>query len=154
MTVGLMLHLFSPNVGITPEMFARNTPNFLDLIVALASGVAGAYAMGRAHLVSAIPGVAIAAALVPPIATSGLSLAMGHWELFGGSLLLFATNIIAIILGTAITFWAIGINSRDAKKKVDGSQRQALMWPRYVFLGLVIISLILATEMHFYNPVN
>jgi uncharacterized hydrophobic protein (TIGR00271 family) len=152
--VGLMLRLFSPNVGFTPEMFARGAPNFLDLVVALASGVAGAYAMGRAHLVSAIPGVAIAAALVPPIATSGLSLSMGNWKLCGGSLLLFATNIIAIVLGTAITFWGIGINSRDEKKKAEGSQRPPLMWPRYVFLGLVILSLILATEMHYYNPVN
>ena len=102
---GLMLTLLSPGVEISPEMYARGAPNLLDLVVALASGVAGAYAMGRPNLISALPGVAIAAALVPPIATAGLALTMGAPGLCGGATLLFLVNIIAIVLGTAITFW-------------------------------------------------
>ena len=150
--VGALLHLFAPGVSITSEMYSRGAPNLLDLIVALASGVAAAYAMGRPNLISALPGVAIAAALVPPIATSGLSLAMGDFRLFGGSLLLFGTNVVAIILGTAITFWAVGINNR-----VTGSgeeSRKSSQWPRYVFLALVVLSFVLAIEMRFYSPVD
>ena len=152
--VGLMLHLFAPAVAITSEMYDRGSPNLLDLIVALASGVAAAYAMGRPNLISALPGVAIAAALVPPIATSGLSLAMGDFRLFGGSLLLFATNIVAIILGTAITFWAVGINNRVTKSESGEKVRAPLQWPRYLFLGLVVLSFVLAAEMSIYNPLS
>ncbi len=151
--VGLLLHVFAPGLPITAQMYDRGSPNLLDLIVALASGIAGAYAMGRPNLISAIPGVAIAAALVPPIATSGLSLAMGDLTLAGGSLLLFGTNIVAIVLGTAITFWAVGISSRTAKTE-SGEQRALLQWPRYWFFAIVILSFFLAAEMSIYNPLD
>jgi uncharacterized hydrophobic protein (TIGR00271 family) len=151
--VGLLLHVFAPGLPITGQMYDRGSPNLLDLIVALASGIAGAYAMGRPNLISAIPGVAIAAALVPPIATSGLSLAMGDLTLAGGSLLLFGTNIVAIVLGTAITFWAVGISSRTAKTE-SGEQRALLRWPRYCFIAIVVLSFFLAAEMTIYNPLD
>lgn len=147
LVTGAMLRLFSPEFAITSEMGDRGWPNVLDLVVALASGIAGAYAMGRPNLVSAIPGVAIAAALVPPIATSGLALAMGDPTLAGGAALLFFTNIVAIVLGTAITFWAVGISSRVSKDR-----RSAQAWPRYLFLAFVVLSLMLAMEMYFYPP--
>ena len=127
-------------------MLARDLPNFIDLIVALASGVAAAYAMGRPHLVSALPGVAIAAALVPPIATAGLAVPLGSWTLAGGASLLFFTNVIAIVLGTAITFWAVGISTY-----VDTKHGQKVRnWPRYWFAGFVVISCLLAAEMTYF----
>ena len=61
---------------VPSEMESRGSPSFLDLIVALASGMAGAYALSRPKMVSALPGVAIAAALVPPIATSAMAFAI------------------------------------------------------------------------------
>ena len=151
---GLLLRFIAPGLGITAEMSSRGSPNLLDLIVALASGIAAAYAMGRPNLISALPGVAIAAALVPPIATSGLSLALGDLRLFGGSLVLFATNIVAIVLGTAITFWAVGINERSANSDLDKGSRRPSKWPRYGFIGLVILSFFLAAEVNIYNPLD
>ncbi len=127
-----------------PELQARNNPNFLDLVVALVSGIAGAYAWGRPNLVSALPGVAIAAALVPPIATSGIALSCMSFQLSLGSLLLFLTNIVTIILGCTIVFWAVGIDSRKKSKKDDRKERS---WPRYWLLGFVLLSLILASVM-------
>lgn len=148
--VGLLLSLFSPHLPISQEMRDRCYPNLLDLVVALASGVAGAYAIGRPNLNSAIPGVAIAAALVPPIATSGQALTRGSFWLAGGASLLFFTNIVAIVLGTAITFWAVGISTR-----VDPTaERPPLVWPRYWFYGFVIISFLLAAGMSIVNPVD
>ena len=143
--LGLLLSIFSSGTPISPEMYARGAPNLLDLFVALASGVAGAYAMGRPNLISALPGVAIAAALVPPIATAGLALTMGDFVLSGGATLLFFVNIIAIVLGTAITFWCVGISTREK------GERPAQNWPRYWFLGFVIMSFLLAAIMT-YNP--
>jgi len=69
--LGLMARYFTDVTEHLPdEMKSRGSPGVLDLVIAFASGVAAAYAMGRPNLVSALPGVAIAAALVPPIATS------------------------------------------------------------------------------------
>jgi len=148
--LGLLVTLLS-SLGISPEMASRDTPSLVDLFVALFSGVAGAYAMSRQNLLSALPGVAIAAALVPPIATSGMSLTMGDFVLSGGAALLFFTNIVAIVLGTAVTFWAVGINTRLVKSSADGRMRAPRMWPRYWFIGFVLLSLLLAFEMQFYS---
>ena len=145
-SIGLMLRLLAPGLEISNEMANRGSPNFLDLVVALASGVAAAYAMGRPNLISALPGVAIAAALVPPIATSGLALTMGDLALAGGASLLFFTNIVAIVLGTAITFWSVGISTRISEG------RPAQIWPRYWLIGFVILSILLTLEMWNFNP--
>ena len=148
--LGLLVTLFS-TIGISPQMASRDTPSLLDLFVALFSGVAGAYAMSRPNLISALPGVAIAAALVPPIATSGMALTMGDFVLSGGAALLFFTNIVAIVLGTAVTFWAVGINTRLVKSADGDGMRSPRMWPRYWFIGFMILSLLLAAEMQFYS---
>ena len=145
-SIGLMLRLFAPGLEISGQMADRGSPNFLDLVVALASGVAAAYAMGRPNLISALPGVAIAAALVPPVATSGLALTMGDLTLAGGASLLFFTNIVAIVLGTVITFWCVGISTRITEG------RPAQIWPRYWLIGFVILSILLTLEMWNFNP--
>lgn len=93
----------------TPEMLGRGWPGLLDLFVAFVSGLAAAYANSRPGLVAALPGVAIAAALVPPIATSGLALAAGDLRLAYGAFLLFFTNMVAIVLASAWSLWAVGV---------------------------------------------
>lgn len=138
--------------SIPAEMLSRGQPNFLDLLVAFVSGIAGAYAMGRPNLVSALPGVAIAAALVPPIATSGMAMSLLDYRLCAGSLLLFLTNIVAIALGCAVVFWAVGIDTRMSQKSKSGDDRKAQRWPRLVFLLFVILSIVLAATMHFLLP--
>ncbi len=96
-------------VQATEEMDARDWPGVLDLVIAFVSGLAAAYASGRPGLLAALPGVAIAAALLPPIATSGLSAAIGDHDLAFGALLLFAVNMVAIILAAALSLWATGL---------------------------------------------
>ena len=92
-------------------MYERNWPQTLDLVVAFAAGLAASYASGRPGLLAALPGVAIAAALLPPVATSGLALSVRDYDLTAGSLLLFAVNMVAIIVAAAISVWAVGIRS-------------------------------------------
>ncbi len=113
--VGLVTGFLVGDATLTSEMAARCEPGRLDLLVATASGLAAAYAISRPNLLSALPGVAIAAALVPPIATTGLALATGQFRDAGGAALLFLTNIVAIILATAISFWAVGIRSAQSR---------------------------------------
>ena len=145
--LGMLTNLLTV-IPVSGEMAARDLPSLLDLLVALFSGVAAAYAMSRPNLLSALPGVAIAAALVPPIATAGMALLMGDVTLGGGALLLFFTNIVAIVLGTAVTFWAVGIDTRLVKA-ADGTERRPRIWARYWFLGFVILSVALAVWMEY-----
>lgn len=95
----------------TREMLSRGVPGVLDLIVAYAAGLAAAYAYSRPSLIAALPGVAIAAALVPPIATSGLALSLGDFALAFGALLLFGINMVTIILASMTSLWAVGFRS-------------------------------------------
>jgi uncharacterized hydrophobic protein (TIGR00271 family) len=87
----------SPIQSVTSEIAARTRPNLFDLFVALFSALAGAYAMIRGKE-GAIVGVAIATALMPPLAVVGYGLATWNWTVFSGALLLFVTNFITIAL--------------------------------------------------------
>ncbi len=97
---------------VTPEMLARTQPNLLDLLVALLAGFAGAYAMIDEHLSPALPGVAIAVAVVPPLANAGLCLAVGAYLGMYGSMLLFLANVLSILLVSAVVFIAAGLARR------------------------------------------
>jgi uncharacterized hydrophobic protein (TIGR00271 family) len=92
-----MLVYVSPIQTITSEIAARTRPNLFDLFVALFSALAGAYAMIRGRE-GAIVGVAIATALMPPLAVVGFGVATWNWTVFSGALLLFVTNFITIAL--------------------------------------------------------
>ncbi|MBA4050624.1 MAG: hypothetical protein C0472_01830 [Erythrobacter sp.] len=92
-----VLVFISPIQSITSEIAARTRPNLFDLFVALFSALAGAYAMIRGRE-GAIVGVAIATALMPPLAVVGFGLATWNWTVFSGALLLFVTNFITIAL--------------------------------------------------------
>ena len=141
---GLCAFTFANDPQPTAEMSSRNMPGFVDLMVALVSGIAAAYALGRPNLSSAIPGVAIAAALVPPLATSGLSFALGAWRLAIGSTLLFLTNMVAIVLAGSIVFWLIGVHP------VSGDE-QLPRWTRWLMLALIILTLLLTAVLEAYH---
>ncbi len=144
--ISVLLGLLNPGIvhdgHMNTELSSRCNPNLLHLMVALVSGIAGAYATGRPGLPGALPGVAIAAALVPPIATSGIALAIGEFELSFGALLLFFTNIVAIVLGSTIVFWAMGLNPQAMNFSGSGSKPRR--WPGLLFILFVVISFLLA----------
>jgi uncharacterized membrane protein len=77
------------------EAAALNKGDLLDLIIALASGAAGAFALSRADISDSLPGVAIAISLVPPLNNTGILLAAGEKHLATESFLLFTTNFLA-----------------------------------------------------------
>jgi uncharacterized hydrophobic protein (TIGR00271 family) len=92
-----LLVFLSPIQTITSEIAARTRPNLFDLFIALFSALAGAYAMIRGRE-GTIVGVAIATALMPPLAVVGFGLATSNWTVFSGALLLFVTNLLTIAL--------------------------------------------------------
>ncbi len=95
-------------VGFTTEILSRTRPDGRDLIVALAAGAAGAYATVREDASASLPGVAVAVALVPPVATLGITLQAGDFERAWGSLLLYSTNLVAIVLVGVLVFVVTG----------------------------------------------
>lgn len=86
------------------QIMNRTAPHLLDLMAALATGVAGAFALSRRDVSDTLPGVAIAVSLVPPLANVGILLAFGEATLAKGSLLLFLTNYVAILITGALVF--------------------------------------------------
>lgn len=89
---------------LNPEITARVHPTLMDLGVAIAAGAAGAFAQSRAGVSDALPGVAIAVALVPPLSVIGIGLAFGSQAVTIGSSLLFLTNLIGIIFSGGVVF--------------------------------------------------
>jgi len=107
--IAFLVSLALPNiVVITPSLEARTSPGPLDLGVALAAGAAGAYVAARRTGVDALPGVAIAVSLVPPLATVGICLELGRIDEAMGALLLFGTNFAAITVAACVVFVLTG----------------------------------------------
>ncbi len=97
-----------PLEQITTEMQSRINPTFLDLMVAVFAGIAGAYASSKEEVAKSLAGVAIAVALVPPLSVTGIGIGLFNLEVIYGSFLLFITNIVGITLSAALTFIVLG----------------------------------------------
>lgn len=108
--------LFSPLQTVTAEIAARTRPNLFDLLVAVFSAIAGAYAMIRGRE-GTIVGVAIATALMPPLAVVGFGLATWNGTVFWGALLLFFTNLMAIALTAAAMARLYGFRTSFSEKQ-------------------------------------
>lgn len=101
------------------QIAARVAPRLIDLLAALATGVVGAFAMVRSDISDALPGVAIAISLVPPLAVVGLTLESGAPEQALGALLLFGTNVTAIIATGTVVFMLYRVRAAAVTLGVD-----------------------------------
>jgi uncharacterized hydrophobic protein (TIGR00271 family) len=123
----------------TAEILSRTQPTLLDLGVALVSGAAGAYALCRKDVSASLPGVAIAAALVPPLAVVGIGISKGNVAVAGGSLLLFLTNLIAISAASAVVFLLFGYRPSAEAERMTVLRRGAI--GATILLGVVAVAL-------------
>ncbi|HEV2362900.1 MAG TPA: DUF389 domain-containing protein [Caulobacteraceae bacterium] len=119
LAVALVLTWLSPLKEPTTEILARTRPNLFDLAVAAFSGIAGGYAVIRQRGETVI-GVAIATALMPPIATVGFGIGVGNWAIALGALLLFATNLTAIALAAGLMAALYGFRPHLARRGLFG----------------------------------
>lgn len=110
---------FETNSQIT----GRVSPRLIDLIAALASGAAGAFAMSRDDIADSLPGVAISISLVPPLCVVGVGISYGQWDAAMGALLLFLTNYLSILLAGGGVLALLGLG-RAATKELTGSARR------------------------------
>jgi uncharacterized hydrophobic protein (TIGR00271 family) len=107
----------TPMEKLTSEMAGRLFPTILDLFVAIASGAAAAYAKSNEKIVGSLAGVAIAVALVPPIAVAGIGIGWGEWHMFTSAFLLFLTNLVGIVFAAALMFVLLGYSPLGIAKK-------------------------------------
>ncbi len=144
-SIGVFLGLVAPTVIDTAsngQILARSSPTVLDLIVALAAGAAGAYGLSRPDVSDSLPGVAIAISLVPPLTVVGIAYSQRDWIAGHGALLLFATNMLAILIMGGLTFIVTGVTPLS---RVAENQHRVKTWVAAVaaMTGLVFGALLL-----------
>lgn len=130
----------SPLKEPTAEILARTSPNLMDLLIAFFSGVAGTVALcGRKGGLTIIPGVAIATAVMPPLATVGYGLATRQWSMAGGAAMLFFTNFMAIMISANAVFLLVGFRPPRHHLKDGGIfLRHRVLWAWLVVLVLSV----------------
>jgi len=117
--VATLITALSLDLLPTDEILSRTAPNLLDLGVALAAGAVGAWAVSRASGAAALPGVAIAVALVPPLCVVGYGLGTSRFWISGGAFLLFLTNLAAIVLVGALVLVLLGFRPTRVERQAQ-----------------------------------
>ena len=118
------------------EIISRTTPTILDAIVAVFGGTAGIVAVSRKEKGAAIPGVAIATALLPPLAVSGYGLAVNNWTFFTHSFYLFFLNSMLIALATYFVVRFLGFPLKEHQTK-EGKKKATIAITTFVIALLV-----------------
>lgn len=86
------------------QVLSRTQPNLIDLLIALVAGGVSGYAKIRPEIGDAVPGTAIAVALMPPLCVVGLTLSQAEWGYSQGAFLLYITNLIGINLACLLVY--------------------------------------------------
>ena len=133
-----LMALLFPHKPVTAEMQARLNPTLLDLAVAIISGIAAAYSKSFKEIIQSLAGVAIAVALVPPLAVAGTGIGRLDFHFFFQAFLLFSTNLIGIVLAASFTFRILGYSAVVRSKRNIGIV--------LLFLTLIAIPLYLSYD--------
>ncbi len=126
------------------QVAGRISPRLVDLVAALATGAVGAFALAREDVSDTLPGVAIAISLVPPLAVVGLTLEAGTTEESRGALLLFLTNVAAILASgiVVMALYRVRAESDDARRSLS---RLGAVPAIVAFLAVIVVVLAGAT---------
>jgi uncharacterized hydrophobic protein (TIGR00271 family) len=119
------------------EVLARTHPSPIDLGIALAGGLAAAFALATPNISAALPGVAISTALMPPLCTVGVGLGLNQIDISGGAFLLFITNAVTIAFASALVFFWLGFNP-ESRITIGKA-------PRSLFVSAMFTAIILGT---------
>ena len=137
LVLGFLLRILTPGHEVTTQVTIRGYANILDLLIAFFAGVAAGYAMARPKLSGALPGVAIAVALVPPLTAAGIAFGSFDWTIGFGALLLYLTNLIAIVLASALVFRLHGIKTPPTRRTSTVRMKRILVSLSFAVIILV-----------------
>ena len=113
------------------QISARTSPTLLDMVAAVATGLAGATALSRRDVAAVLPGVAIAISLVPPLVVAGVCFGQLAWSLALGALTLFLSNLVALVVAGVAVFAVLAYTAEDG-----GEYGR---WPPRVRLALTVL---------------
>ncbi len=127
-----------------PELASRTNVHMADVLLALAAGAAGALAVTRG-VPTALVGVMVAVALLPPLVSAGLFLGSGQYDLAGNAALLTVTNVVCVNLAGVSTFLLQGVRPRrwsDVEKARASSKVAIGLWVALlaILAGIIWIS--------------
>lgn len=137
--------LITPLSDAQTEILARTSPTLWDVLIALFGGFAGIIASTRQDKSNAIPGVAIATALMPPLCTAGYGIATGQWSFFIGAFYLFFINCVFITLSTVLIVKYLRFQRRYYVDAV--TDRRVKLWVGFFVLATAIPSVFLAANV-------
>lgn len=150
MVIAFAVGKLHPDIPAGKEILARTAPNIFDLIIALAGGAAGAYAIASPRVSVGLVGVAIATALVPPLSTCSILLARGETQLAFGAFLLFFANFVAIQVASSVVLWLLGYHRITTVTR----QSPLSLLIRNAFSGVLLIALTVILGVNFTQSVS
>jgi len=127
------------NVLSNSQVLGRTSPTLMDLLAALATGLVGAIAITRRDVGDVLPGVAIAISLVPPLAVTGVCLGSHAPELAGGAFILFASNVIAMIITASVVFVVARYNTVIDERRRRHRRVYALLTAALVVVAVPMV---------------
>lgn len=138
-TFSALFVLVSPLQTVTTEIAIRTRPNLFDLLVAILSALAGGYGLVRG-MGSTVVGVAIAIALMPPLAVVGFGISTANWTVACGALLLFMTNLVAMAVTVALfgRFYGFGAHLSPKQTQLQGIVLIGVMIALAIPLGVAL----------------
>lgn len=141
---GVGLLVAAPVIASTdPQVAQRVSPDLIDLLAALATGAVGVIALVRSDISDTLPGVAIAISLVPPLTVVGLTAESGAWDQSLGALLLFVTNVAAILASGLVVLTIYRVRARAdaaAPRPADAPVSSARRPVLFIAASLLIIA--------------
>ncbi|MFC1765064.1 DUF389 domain-containing protein [Planctomycetota bacterium] len=143
--ISFLFGLVPMSMELTTEMLGRSQPNLLDLLVAVFAGLAGSYAMVDERISPTLPGVAIATAIVPPLANTGLCFALGEINGGFGSFFLFLANFFSILIAASVVFASTGMATFSKKLSPSDLARR---------FGVAVVSLSIIAVVFTYSLVR
>jgi uncharacterized hydrophobic protein (TIGR00271 family) len=157
--VGVLFSLLLPadyNLLSNSQISSRTSPGLLDMIAAMATGLAGAVALARKDVAAVLPGVAIAISLVPPLAVVGVCLGKGDVLLALGAGVLFISNLLAMVLAGSLVYAVLGYAEEAIERDERSSRRRYMILA--VLFAIVLIPLFANTAatyllFHYTNAV-
>ncbi len=126
----------------TTEILYRTSPNIIDLFIAIFSAMVAVLSLRFDRLSESVAWVAMAAALMPPLAVIWIELALNNYELAFWAFMLFVANLVSIILVWVIFFWLYWYSPNNWKK-----QKIVLTRTLFVLTTIILISIPLITSL-------
>jgi len=144
-TIGMVVTWLTPITETSimakdSEVLARTAPNLLDLFIAIFSALVALLSLNFSRLSESVAGVAMAASLAPPLTVVGIELSFGNYGLAWGSLFLFLTNLLAILIVGMLIFFMYGYTPHQEQNQKKMIKKSAILLLTTLIISMPLFS--------------